>query len=141
MGAFDDGEQRIRDGLLALFDQLLPARRGRQPVPVGMGLAVGEQDGGPQRVPLAAVDEQRDDACPFLGADADERSRWPGNHRASRFRLWPGRVAAARKTRHTDGRSGGNDGDRGDAARRRHSEQTEPPSGWISMTLSAVASS
>ena len=84
MGALDDREERIRDGLLALFDQLLAARRGRQPVPVGIGLAVSEQDGGPQRVPLAAVDEERDDARPFLGADADERRRWPGNHRASR---------------------------------------------------------
>ena len=49
----------------ALEDDLFTPDLLRQAVPVGVGLAIGEQDRRAQRVPLAALDQEPDDAGPL----------------------------------------------------------------------------
>ena len=80
MRAVDDGQQRIRRGLAplggdvalvvdparaALQDDLFTPDLLRQAVPVGVGLAIGEQDRRAQRVPMSALDQEPDDAGPL----------------------------------------------------------------------------
>ena len=45
-------------------DLLAPDLRGHA-VPVGVGLAIGKQDRRSQRVPVAALDQEADDAGPL----------------------------------------------------------------------------
>ena len=92
MCAVDDGQQRIGRGLpprggdvtlivdgarSPLEDDCLPADLLGQAVPVGVALAIGEQDRRAQRVPVPALDEEADDAGPFRSPDVVERV-WRG---------------------------------------------------------------
>ena len=92
--AVDDGQQRIRRGLAplggdvalrvdgartALEDDLAATDLRRHAVPVGVGLAIGEQDRRAQRVPVPALDEKTDDAGPLRlpgGIERGRRGRW-----------------------------------------------------------------
>ena len=46
-----------------------------QAVPVGVALTIGEQDRRPQRVPMAALDQEPHDAGPLRAPDVVERAR------------------------------------------------------------------
>ena len=56
---------RVDGARAALQDDLFTPDLLRQAVPVGVGLAIGEQDRRAQRVPMSALDEKTDDAGPL----------------------------------------------------------------------------